>query len=224
MSLQKMQTSFKNESAESLDDFIARANDLRGQFATASMLDEDAFVLLFLAALSESSLAAWAQSLLAHKPLIYADVIENMRGMCSAEMLTKREAPGQQAYAVVHASSACAYCHKPGHNILQCFKLRIDQRTNDEGISINHHRGGGNTHCRVLMEAAVDGNAFVIRALVNAKFEALQDVMTWFVAVCACTASMYHGVSLLTGRSFALCKHFGTTHASHVLNDIGVCH
>ena len=156
MSLQKMQTSFKNESAESLDDFIARANDLRGQFATASMLDEDAFVLLFLAALSESSLAAWAQSLLAHKPLIYADVIENMRGMCSAEMLTKREAPGQQAYAVVHASSACAYCHKPGHNILQCFKLRNGQRTNYEGISINHQRGGNNV-CRACIAAADEG-------------------------------------------------------------------
>ena len=46
MSLQKMQTSFKKESAESLDDFIARANDLRGQLATASALNEDAFVLL----------------------------------------------------------------------------------------------------------------------------------------------------------------------------------
>ena len=146
MSLQKMQTSFKKESAESLDDFIARANDLGGQLATAIALNEDAFVLLFLAALSESSLAAWAQSLLAHKPLMtYANVIENMRGTFSADMLTKREAPaGQQAYAVADSSGACAYCHKPGHNILQCFKLRNDQRTNDEGISVNHQRGGNN--------------------------------------------------------------------------------
>ena len=74
------------------------------------MLDEDAFVLLSLAALRESSLAAWARTLLAHKSLMTnANVIENMRGTLSAELLTKREvAAGQQAYAVADAIGACA--------------------------------------------------------------------------------------------------------------------
>ena len=141
MSLQKLQTSFRKESTESLEAFIARANDLLGQLATASMLEEEAFVLLFLAALSEAQLAAWSQSLIAHKPLMsYADIIENMRGKFGADMLAKREAAaGQQAYAAADTSGACAYCHRTGHNILQCYKLRNDQHSHDNG---NPPRGG----------------------------------------------------------------------------------
>ena len=151
MSLQKLLTSFRKESTESLEEVIAHANDLRGHLAT------EAFVLLFVAALSESQLAAWSQGLLAHKPLMsYAGIIENMRGTFGADMLAKREiAVGRQAYAIADTNGECAYCHRNGHNILQCYKLRNNQQSHDNGnpprgsrgnARSGGRRGGGGGH------------------------------------------------------------------------------
>ena len=46
--LHKLQYSFAKEPSESLNDYISHANELHGKLATADMLDEDAFALLFL--------------------------------------------------------------------------------------------------------------------------------------------------------------------------------
>lgn len=147
LALTRSQASFKKSVDETLDQFITRAEQLRAELASAQMLKEAEFVLSFLAALDETSYVSWAQAISAQAQLpTFADVTENLRGTFYQKLHTTSATASQsEAYQMSGNQNhrECDYCHKKGHTILQCFKLKDDQRAADNNPNAGRGRGRG---------------------------------------------------------------------------------
>lgn len=144
MALSRSQASFRKSADETLDQFINRGEQLRAELASANMLKEDEFVVTFLAALDETMFASWAQAISARARLpTYADLIESLRCTFFQKLHTSSATTSQsEAYQAsgTRSNQQCDYCHKQGHTILQCFKLKADQRAAEQP---NAGRGRG---------------------------------------------------------------------------------
>lgn len=149
MALARSQASFRKLADETLDHFITRAEQLRAELATAQMLKPEEFVLMFLAALDETDYMSWSQAVSAQKPLpSFSDLTENLRATFFSKLhATSASASSQsQAYQMVGDQAnrqQCDYCHKSGHSILQCFKLKNDQHAYENDPNAGRGRGRG---------------------------------------------------------------------------------
>ena len=149
MALARSQASFRKLADETLDHFITRAEQLRAELATAQMLKPEEFVLMFLAALDETDYMSWSQAVSAQKPLpSFSDLTENLRATFFSKLhATSASASSQsQAYQMVGDQTnrqQCDYCHKSGHSILQCFKLKNDQHAYENDPNAGRGRGRG---------------------------------------------------------------------------------
>lgn len=148
MALSRAQASFRKLSEETLGQFITRAEQLRAELISAQMHKEEEFVLMFIAALEESDFVSWAQAISAQPKLpTFADVTENLRGTFYHKMhATSATSSVSGAYQVASnekQATECEYCHKPGHQILQCFKLKKDQNAYEHDPNSGRGKGRG---------------------------------------------------------------------------------
>ena len=74
----------------------------------------------------------------------FADLTENLRGTFYDKLHAASSASAKsEAYQMLgkHSQVTCAYCHKSGHSILQCFKLKNDQKAYENDPNVGRGRG-----------------------------------------------------------------------------------
>lgn len=140
-------SSLKKTSDEGLEDFITRCSLLKLELSSAKVYDAEQFRIKFLEAL-KLEFPGWVLSMRTQQVLPEFDVmIDNLRSVYYDQLHSESvpsSVPGAFNTDVQSGKSVCQYCHKPGHHILRCFKLRKDQeRETNQRSSAGGRQGRG---------------------------------------------------------------------------------
>jgi gag-polypeptide of LTR copia-type len=176
--------------SETLLDYTSRLLRLRAECISGGVDDDVLFSATFLNAMKYTDqYRDWAVQKLQLDPVpTLPDLVPSLRTTFRNLLDEQLTSMQPSAHTTQRTTQECSYCHKQGHSILDCRKLRADQAARDErapndAAAANRSRGYGRGRGRGRGGGRGRGNAQAFLAVAFAGNVSKRD--TWLADTCA---------------------------------------